>query len=486
VKVLEELDAETRYKRNLEACNLLVKDGYKINFAISHLLHAFKKTRVLNAMEIRAQWVSALKKPAPKDNWFALYIHIPFCRSKCTYCLFNTNLIEPKENLSCYVENLIKEIKYFSAPFKGIEFHSVYFGGGTASILSENQIERLLDSVNSNYKILKYCRRTYECNPDSTTREKLKIMRAGGITRVSFGVQSLNPGTLKLVNRGYQSTTMVKNAIRNASELGFHWINVDLMFGLEGDTNESFLKSFEGIMELGEVNISLYPLQPIASYLEKTGLSGVQFSEKMQKRLTEIEPRLRELAEKYDYNILGKIFYPRDADGIPFLKEKTFRKNQADHNLFRTEGFCDSYYLNHPSIFGVLGFGHGAMSKIGSSLKIQQQTPKAQLNREPFSENEKKYYCLFKKKREIMIEYLLFSFASEKSAVSKSEFREKFGLDIANVFGSEITALEELGKIQIKADKIELLEHNAKKAFASLMLFIDDDEVRRRFHNKPM
>lgn len=189
-------------------------------------------------------------------NKFAVYVHIPFCEQKCLYCDF-ASFVCPENVKKEYVCALIDEIN--SSNKKG-KVSSIYFGGGTPSVLDEKDIGRILEALRNKFDVLQDAEITIECNPNSTTYEKLLYYKNIGINRISFGVQSLQNNILKKIGRLHNDEQAI-NAILMAQKAGFDNISVDLIIGLMGQTKEKLVGDAEKLVALGINHISTYMLQ---------------------------------------------------------------------------------------------------------------------------------------------------------------------------------------------------------------------------------
>lgn len=200
-----------------------------------------------------------------------LYIHIPFCSTKCYYCDF---ISFPKsENLfSPYIKMLIKEIKIKKEKY-GLNFRTVYIGGGTPTILPADELKRLCFFLreNSEGKIQEW---TVEANPETITKEKLICMKSAGVNRLSIGAQSFNDKILKAIGRRHTSSSIIV-AQDMARVYGFKNINLDLIIGLPYQNLKIFQHSLKQAISLSPEHISLYflSLSP-KSKLYKQKLSG--------------------------------------------------------------------------------------------------------------------------------------------------------------------------------------------------------------------
>lgn len=158
-------------------------------------------------------------------NKGSIYIHIPFCKSKCTYCSFNS--VAELKDIDLYVDKLISEIKNTDTD---LEINTIYLGGGTPSILDENQIRKIFDAI-SKFKISTNSEITIEVNPESANEDKLKLYQSLGINRISVGIQSLDDDELKIMNRLHNSNDAIEK-IKLISKY-FDNIACDLILGLK-------------------------------------------------------------------------------------------------------------------------------------------------------------------------------------------------------------------------------------------------------------
>ena len=189
---------------------------------------------------------------------FGIYVHIPFCVAKCNYCNFASKYAS-NEEIDRYIAFLCKEIKQKSSILKNKLATSIYIGGGTPSFVDSKHIVRIIEIIRNNYNVLQGAEITIECNPCSTTKQKLQDYKNAGINRISFGVQSLNDNELEIIGRKH-TAKMAKEAILEAKEVGYENISADLLIGIPEQTNESLLNNIQQLINLGVKHISAYML----------------------------------------------------------------------------------------------------------------------------------------------------------------------------------------------------------------------------------
>lgn len=184
-----------------------------------------------------------------------LYIHIPFCRNKCPYCDFYSVKYE-REIAEEYVKRLIKEFE----KYEGAEFDTVYFGGGTPSILDPELICEILNSAKKHFRISEDSEITVECNPSKDLKEDFKEYRKAGINRISLGMQSAVKEERLALGRT-AGKTEIANAVSYAKVAGIHNISLDLMIGTPKQTMGGLSETFDFIKEMNVTHISAYMLK---------------------------------------------------------------------------------------------------------------------------------------------------------------------------------------------------------------------------------
>lgn len=212
-----------------------------------------------------------------------IYIHIPFCKKKCSYCDFYS--IGFRNEFDSYKELIKKEIDYRKSFLNNEEIETIYFGGGTPSLIPESDISTIVQHIKSTFNVSENPEITLEANPDDLTSEKLETFLKTGINRLSIGIQSFSNQELKLLGRRHDAES-AKKSIRLAQKVGFKNISIDLIYGLP----ESTLKSWENTLnESFAVNV-----QHLSCY-HLTYEEGTPFHRKLIKgTIKEIDEELSE------------------------------------------------------------------------------------------------------------------------------------------------------------------------------------------------
>ena len=200
-----------------------------------------------------------------------IYIHIPFCKSRCLYCdFFSTTSLELR---SRFVQSLLQEMKGRSGEICCARANTIYIGGGTPSQMSTNDLMALFDALQCISPLEEGAEVTIECNPDDVTSEFIEGLLATPVNRVSMGVQCMNDDLLHLLNRRH-TADQARNAVKMLREAGYHNISLDLMYGLPGQTLEMWQNDVDELLSMRVPHLSAYSLQweegtPLYRMLEK-------------------------------------------------------------------------------------------------------------------------------------------------------------------------------------------------------------------------
>lgn len=266
-----------------------------------------------------------------------IYIHIPFCRSKCDYCDFYS-LAGRDDRMDQYQKALLSHIKETAPLAQDFPVDTIYIGGGTPSYYGAKRLKELLGVIRNLYKVEKDAEVTVECNPDSVDVKSLKILRKAGVNRLSMGMQSANACELERIHR-IHTPQQVNEAATAARKAGFTNLSLDLIYGLPGQTMDSWKATVEHALSLIPQHLSCYGLKveegtPLAARVAQG----------------EVLPDDDQQADLYLWTV-GRL----ERAGYPQYEISNFAKPgfASRHNL--------RYWLTQPYI----GFGPGAHSDFG-------------------------------------------------------------------------------------------------------------------------
>lgn len=212
--------------------------------------------------ELLPDFYRALEQPPRPGNPLGVYMHIPFCRKRCHFCYFKVYTDKDSAAIRGYIEAGLKELSlYASKPFiGGRKPNFVYFGGGTPSYLSVDQLKQLTDGMKSYLPWDEVEEVTFECEPGTLTDHKLAAIREIGVTRLSLGVENFNDHILEINGRAHH-TKEIERAYRFAREIGFPQINIDLIAGMLEETEENWRECVKKTLEYAPDSVTIYQME---------------------------------------------------------------------------------------------------------------------------------------------------------------------------------------------------------------------------------
>ncbi len=374
-----------------------------------------------------------------------LYLHLPFCISKCPYCDFNSYPLKEENQITSYISALYKETITYSLKLKKINIRTIYFGGGTPTILSGVQIYNILEFCKDKFTVDKNAEITIEANPGTLNGEKIKLLFESGINRLSLGAQSFSDFLLNKLGRIHNTQDII-DSYYLAREKGFNNINIDIMFALPDQTTKDLQTTLKKAISLKPDHLSLYNLtiKPGTGYYKKFKGSKLKL------------PTEDEEFDMYNW-------------AIKFLEENNFEHyeianfarphKRSMHNLI--------YWQNKP----YLGIGAGAYSFIRGYRYMNFKDPARYIkevmdDKLPVDNGEK----LSLRKR--MIETIILRLRT-KDGVGYKEFKTRFKVDITNIFHKQINKLVNLGLLQKDDFKIKLTKRGIFLADTVFREFVD-------------
>lgn len=274
-----------------------------------------------------------------EDKHLGVYIHIPFCASKCGYCDFYS-LPNCDDRMGRYQEALLSHIEEAEGTMSPYYIDTVYFGGGTPSYYGAKRLAEAFNVLKQTGRVLKTAEVTVECNPDSVTRRELHLLRKEGFNRISLGVQSANDELLKIIGRRH-TFSQVKKAVKMIRAEGFKNLSLDLIYGLPHQTKDDWAETLARAIDLGPEHISCYGLK-----LEEGTPMHRDYLE------SPLLPSDDDQADMYLYAVETLSHYGYD---------------QYEISNFAKKGFASRHNLKYWNLEDYLGFGPGAHSCIGDT-----------------------------------------------------------------------------------------------------------------------
>jgi oxygen-independent coproporphyrinogen-3 oxidase len=354
-----------------------------------------------------------------------LYIHIPFCEKKCYYCDF-ASYSGKKALVMPYLNALAREIE---AKAKGMCFDTIFIGGGTPSYLSAEELE-VLAGILSGVSRARDCEFTMECNPGNITKEKARVLKAMGVNRISIGLQSSNDTLLLDIGRIHTFREFHENFLM-LRDLGFNNINIDIIYGLPGETLDMLEKTLDDAAELEPEHISCYSLiiEENTQFYERRRRNTLSLpdedTEDAMKDL--VRSKLKELGYlRYEISNYAKEGYECRHNRLYWEFGEYIGCGAAAHEF--TEGF------RRENIRTVEGYIRAIEATLDPSVRIHENS------------------------REDSIEEFLFMGMRLVEGISLSKFRDRFSEDLMDIFGDEIRKHIKDGLLVIEGDRMRFTE----------------------------
>lgn len=370
----------------------------------------------------------------------SIYLHIPFCKHRCAYCDFNTYAGQ-EDSIPAYVNALIQEINFVGRCAGPTRVHTVFFGGGTPSLLSAPQFDSILKALSKAFTFTTDAEISIEANPGTVSPQKLTAIRAAGINRISFGVQSANTEELHMLEREHDFFDVIE-AVTSARKVGFDNLNLDLIYGLPEQTLSTWQTTVKRIIELHPEHISAYAL---------TLEHGTPFGKWSSKGLLPLpDPDLA--AEMYEW-------------ACEFLDEHGYHHYEIS-NWARPGKECRhnvQYWRSLPYLaFGAGAHGYASGYRYSNVLRIKTYIerlshPSSSIQQtfplSPATVNQHKQTL-----KHDMSEYMLNNLRLVDAGAAESDFRLRFGSGLLDIYPKEIDELIQNGLLEWHKKTSEVLD----------------------------
>ena len=376
-----------------------------------------------------------------KKKNLELYVHIPFCMQKCGYCDF-LSITGKEETKEAYTEAMIKEIETYCELAEEYKVSTIFFGGGTPSVLSLESFEKICHVLYHAFDIAEDAELSIEVNPGTVSEEKLKKYQSLGFNRISFGLQSVHNEELKKLGRIHTYEDFIES-YEMARYAGFQNINIDLISAIPGQTLQSWIETVKKAAEIGAEHLSVYSLiiEEGTPFFEKYGgkenlLAEKELPNEETERRMYIETRA--ILSEYGYK-------------------------QYEISNYAKEGYICRHNLGYWERENYLGIGLGAASLIDNVRSTNISDMKR------YCQNMKEYKAISPKckaieaQREILtlsrqMEEFMFLGLRKVEGISKNKFFSEFGKKIETIYGNCIEKLKTDRLLKEEGDNIALTE----------------------------
>lgn len=401
---------------------------------------------------------SAFNSEPDKETPLGLYLHIPFCRKRCKFCYFRVYTNQNAKAIQHYVDCLAKEIEMISQTdaIKGRPLKFVYFGGGTPSYLSSKQLRFLRDKLAEHVSWDTADEVTFECEPGTLSLEKIETLRDIGITRVSLGVENFNDKILEENGRAHLSPEIHK-AYGWLTQVGFPQINIDLIAGMIGETDENWQQCIDKTIEMSADNLTIYQMELpfntiISKEIREDGASSPVADWATKRRWVD-EAMNRFLAEGYQISSGNELVRSLDTDQFVYRD-----------NVWRGADLLAA---------GVSSFGHlqGVHYQNLDQLEEYQET----IQRGELPVNR----ALRPTRQQTLIRELILQM--KEGHISTQPFQEKFGVNVLEEFSEAFSNQEAGGYLKIDGDEVRLTRKGLLQVDSLLPEYFEPEHRQVRY-----
>ena len=377
---------------------------------------------------------AAIERPPTPGAPLGIYVHIPFCRKRCHFCYFKVYTDKDSSEIERYLDAVVEELTlYTRKPFVGGRKPTfIYFGGGTPSYISTRQLSRIVDAMRAQLAWDQAEEITFECEPGTITEGKLEILKEMGVTRLSLGIENFDAEILELNGRAHGAKE-IDRAYATARAIGFPQINVDLIAGMMGETEENWRECVRKTIELAPDAITIYQMEvpfnttmfkemrilnqtvaPVADWETKRGWVSYAFAE----------------MEKAGYTVTSAYTAVRDASKARFLYRDLLWTGADMMGL------------------GVASFSHVGGTHYQNEHDFDPYIAKVRQGKLPI------YRALTPTTEELMIrEFIL---QMKLGRVHRKYFQTKFGVDVHQRFAGSLQDLEDQGFLRRDSENLRL------------------------------
>lgn len=398
-------------------------------FVANYPPFSFWKPEHLPAVE------AVLQQPAPNDVPLGLYLHIPFCRKRCKFCYFRVYTDKNARDVERYINGLMRELElYAERPYIGRRpLHYIYFGGGTPSFLSANQLREVFGGIKERLNWDHPKEVTFECEPGTLQRPKLEALKEMGVTRLSLGIENFQDRILEINGRAHRSAEIYR-AYGWCKELGFEQINIDLIAGMVGETWDNWKDCIRKTIEIAPESVTIYQME--LPY-------NTVFSREMRTHEGEGSPHFADWPTKRAW-----VQYAVDE-----LKANGYDQSSA-YTMVRRDGkvsfvYRDALWSGADMIgSGVASFGHLGGVHVQNLDQWEDYLSSLEAGKLPL------HRALPLQMEEKLIRELVLQLKT--GHVKKDYFQNKFSVNITDRFRNEIASLTREGFTQEHNGTLEL------------------------------
>jgi len=374
-----------------------------------------------------------------KHSPLSLYLHIPFCSIRCSYCAFNT-YIDLEKLIPAYVDALCRELEFLSKSNPHPHIHTIFIGGGTPSLLTVEQYRLIFQTINQCFDLADDIEISMESNPNDLSVDYLQALRTIGINRLSIGMQSATDKILKLFDREHD-VEMVVDAVGFARQAGFDNINLDVIFASPHETLSDWQETIQVLLELCPQHVSMYGLELKGGTDLRVKVDAGELP----------QPDDDLFADMYDY--ASEQFASSDYEQYE-ISNWCLSDRRCRHNL--------QYWRNMP----YAGLGAGAHGFAGgyrySTITAPARYVSSLLNADvkifdgkfPLTPAVAKHIEV--QREDDLYETIMMGLRLTKDGLNRESFTTRFGEDFVDMYAETVARFEKMGLLAVETDRVHL------------------------------
>jgi coproporphyrinogen III oxidase-like Fe-S oxidoreductase len=442
----------------------------------SRLAYLHGPITVWTEEEVAALWDQAARNPiGDLEPLNCVYIHVPFCKSICSFCNYDRLQPSSPELLKTWLARVLRSVEVIAPVLRPLTFHALYIGGGTPSVLPARLLRQLLETLDGALSWHPLASRKLEFDPAVMNRERLEVLAAHGFSQLSFGIETLDPEINARHNRGRQGLEVIERSFNDLQAVGISDVACDFLLGLEGTTPEGMLEEMETVLHRFRPNwLDIFMLTPTESYIKRHfGGSWEAVWAHLGRFEAVVPPALPALAARTGYEV-------RMGHGHHMMLK---RKDHKRASLPR--GAPAQAPGPSPGRFGytaltsesrrplnVLGLGRSARSTIFGTAAFAARDP----GDNPWTEGPADYagnaITLADEARTFLVHHL-----RDNDTVDRAEFRRIFGSDVTDLIPSALAGWEREGTAGLEDDVLRFVPQDRRARIRTLLWLVPQEAI---------
>lgn len=435
----------------------------------SRLAYLHGGERVWSEEEVAEMWDRAVQNPlSDAEPLNCVYIHVPFCKSICTFCNYDRLQPSSPRLLRIWLDRVLRSIEVIGPKLQPLTFQALYIGGGTPSVLPAALLGELLEAIDSKLNWDPWASRKLEFDPAVMSRNRLEVLSKHGFQQLSFGIETLDPDINEHHNRGRQSLETIERSFGDLEAVGISDVACDFLLGLEGTTPQGMLTEMETVLSRFQPNwVDIFMLTPTRSYLDRHfGGSWEAFWAHLNPFEETIPPALPALAERNGYTVRTGSGHHMMLMRKPELMKKSRNVAQGPRQGYTALTSEARRPLN------VFGLGRSARSVIFGNAAFASRDP----GDNPWTTGPADYIGNSMNVADEARSFLA-HLMRDNDTVDRDEFRSIFGADMTEVLPTALSAWEKSGVAALEDEVLRFSPQDRRERTRSLLWLVPQESV---------